>query len=825
MSMKHKTRLTWRSWLLRLGLLGLMCSLFQPLAGRFKLHINDTVRGQSIITTPAVEGTVFAVTMGNILISFNQNTPSAIITTTPIVGLQPGDQIVGIDFRPRTGQLFAVSQASFVYTINTMNGMATLVSPTPFTPLLNGVSFGVDFNPTSDRIRVVSDATQNLRLNPNNGAVAAVDTNLSYAAGDPGSGVTPQVVASAYTNNFSGATTTSLYGIDSGRDTLVLQGSLGGAPVSPNTGILTTIGSLGVDTNGNVGFDITNPGGIAFASLTPSGSSSSIFYTINLQTGAATPVGMIGSGLTVTGIAIVTRVETIVALGASNTLLIFSSGTPGTIASSLTVTGLQAGEVLLGIDFRPVNGQLYGVTNGNRTVLINPLTGSASPVGGTFQPRLVGAFFGFDFNPVPDRIRMVSNARQNLRINPNNGVLTAVDTALGFTFGDPNTGRIPNAVGSAYTNSVAGATTTSLYQIDSNLDALILQGSLNGSPVSPNTGQLFTVGPLGVNTDNLVGFDIAPLTNAAFASLTPQGSINNPSLYTINLATGAATLIGAIGTGAPIIDIAIAPRVDIVFAMTSSNSLISVNALQPGLVLSATSISGASGSLAGIDFRNATGQLYTVNTAGVVFIINPATGAATQVGGGSGQALAGTAFGFDFNPVPDRIRLCSDAAQNLRFNPNDGSLTAVDGTLAYAAGDLRAGQLGTITGAAYNALVAGSTSITLYDIDSNFDALVRQGSAGSSPISPNTGQLFTIGSLGVDTNGNVGFDITDRTNIAYAALNVGGVSQLYRVNLITGQVSLIGTIGSGQAITGIAVANAPSGVVPIATRLASLGLF
>ena len=57
MSMKHKTRLTWRSWLLRLGLLGLMCSLFQPLAGRFNLHINDTVKGQSIITTPAVEGT------------------------------------------------------------------------------------------------------------------------------------------------------------------------------------------------------------------------------------------------------------------------------------------------------------------------------------------------------------------------------------------------------------------------------------------------------------------------------------------------------------------------------------------------------------------------------------------------------------------------------------------------------------------------------------------------------------------------------------------------------------------------------------------------
>jgi len=802
-----------------------MCSLFQPLAGRFNLQINDTVRGQSIITTPAVEGTVFAVTMGNILISFNQNTPSAIITTTPIVGLQPGDQIVGIDFRPRTGQLFAVSQASFVYTINTMNGMATLVSPTPFTPALSGMSFGVDFNPTSDRIRVVSDATQNLRLNPNNGAVAAVDGNLTYAAGDPGSGVTPTIVGSAYTNNFSGATTTSLYGIDSNRDSLVLQGSLGGAPVSPNTGILTTVGSLGVDTNSNVGFDITFDG-IAFASLTPSGSSSSILYTINLQTGTASPVGMIGSGLTVTALAVVVRVETIVALGVGNTLQIFNSGTPGTIASTTTITGLGASEVVVGIDFRPLTGQLYGVTNANRNVVINPLSGAATQVGAIFNaPRLVGGFFGFDFNPTSDRIRIVSTSGQNLRFNPNNGALAASDATLAFLAGDPNFSGKPIASGAAYTNNVAGARTTSLYLIDSGRNALLLQGSLNGSPISPNTGLCTTVGSLGIGAGDVLGFDIAGGSNAAFASITPEGTANNPSLYTINLATGAATLIGAIGSGAPVIDIAIAPRnVNIVFAMTSGNSMISFNAAQPSLLLSSTSISGASGSLVGEDFRTATGQLYTINTQGIVFVINPLNGAAMQVGGGSGQALAGTSFGFDFNPVPDRIRTTSDAAQNLRFNPNDGTLTAVDGPLAYAAGDPRAGQAGTIVGSAYNALVRGSTSITLYNIDSNFDSLVRQGSAGGSPISPNTGQLFTIGSLGVDTNGAVGFDINDQ-NMAFAALNVGGASQLYTVNLITGSTTLIGTIGNGQAISGIAIANAPSGIVPITTRLASLGFF
>src|SRR5262249_57841761 len=100
---------------------------------------------------------------------------------------------------------------------------------------------------------------------------------------------------------------------------------------------------------------------------------------------------------------------------------------------------------------------------------------------------------------------------------------------------------------------------------------------------------------------------------------------------------------------------------------------------------------------------------------------------------------------------------------------------------------------------------AGSTSTTLYNIDSNFDSLVRQGSPGGTPVSPNTGQLFTIGSLGVDTNENVGFDIAAPTNNAYASMTVGGVSSLYSINLQTGAATLIGPIGGGEVIRGISV--------------------
>src|SRR5262249_11223427 len=160
----------------------------------------------------------------------------------------------------------------------------TQVGTTQFTPALNGTSFGFDFNPVPDRIRLVSDTDQNLRLNPNDGTVAATDTNLAFAAGDANAAANPNIVGSAYTNNFSAASSTTLYGIDSNLDVLVMQGSVGGAPNSPNGGQLTTVGALGVNTTDQVGFDIVGPTGLALASLTPMGGTTSSLYSINLQT-------------------------------------------------------------------------------------------------------------------------------------------------------------------------------------------------------------------------------------------------------------------------------------------------------------------------------------------------------------------------------------------------------------------------------------------------------------------------------------------------------------------------------------------------------------
>ena len=119
---------------------------------------------------------------------------------------------------------------------------------------------------------------------------------------------------------------------------------------------------------------------------------------------------------------------------------------------------------------------------------------------------------------------------------------------MAYAAGDVNVGANPNIVGSAYTNSFAGATATTLYNIDSVLDVLVTQ-----SP--PNAGTLNTVGSLGFNTGENVGFDIIPFSNVALASL--SGPTGTSGLFGINLTTGAATSIGAIGNGLTIVDIAV----------------------------------------------------------------------------------------------------------------------------------------------------------------------------------------------------------------------------------------------------------------------------
>ncbi|MES2753740.1 MAG: DUF4394 domain-containing protein [Pseudomonadota bacterium] len=246
---------------------------------------------------PATARPAYAVNTAGALISFDTATPGVVTSSKPLVGLAPAN-VRGLDFRPATGQLYALGSDG-IYQVNLTTGQATMVGP-PNAFLQNGANFGFDFNPTVDRIRLVSDAEQNSRLSPDNGFTVATDSALSYAAGDPNAGVNPNVVAAAYTNNFVGSGVTTLYGIDSDLNLLVVQNP-------PNAGVLNSIGlGLGFDVGNDAGFDIFSIGGGNEAYL----SSGTGFYSVDLTAGTASLIGNTGGfrGFAVGGPAVVADV-------------------------------------------------------------------------------------------------------------------------------------------------------------------------------------------------------------------------------------------------------------------------------------------------------------------------------------------------------------------------------------------------------------------------------------------------------------------------------------------------------------------------------------
>lgn len=219
----------------------------------------------------------------------------------------------------------------------------------------------------------------------------------------------------------------------------------------------------------------------------------------------------------------------------------------GTIKRMVTVSGLSIGERLIGFDARPVaNRALYGLSNVGQVYAINGVTGVATAIGARLP--LVGfpAASGFDFNPSVDRIRIVTDSNQNFRVNPDTGAIAATDPNVAYAPGDRAAGGNPNITGAAYTNNVPGGTPTVLYLIDSASGTLVTQGSVDGT-ISPNSGQLLTVGSLGVATNSATAFDIARDGTSLALLTNPQTNVQG--LYSINLGTGVATFVGALPTG------------------------------------------------------------------------------------------------------------------------------------------------------------------------------------------------------------------------------------------------------------------------------------
>ncbi|GLU56054.1 DUF4394 domain-containing protein [Dyadobacter frigoris] len=449
-------------------------------------------------------------------------------TTTPlrsfsITGLESGDVLAGIDFRPATGQLYAISAQSNLYQINVKSGdqqgKATRIGTAPIATALSGSNIGFDFNPTVDRIRVVTNTAQNLRLHPETGAVVPGDSPLN--------GPSTTIGAVAYTNSRAGVTPapgagTTLYDIDPVADMLYIQNP-------PNPGALVAVGGLGLDIQDIGGFDISPDMNSAdvypIASVKIAGEWELDY--VNLTSGKLQKLGKLPTGVNIIGIAI-PSLPVAYALDGSNNIKIFNP-TNGYDFGMKVVSGIPSGVMLQGIDIRPVNGRLYALGSNSKIYGIDLGSGAATELASlkladNTPVTISGTVFGVDFNPVADRLRVVSNTGQSLRINVTDGV-TIVDGSLKIGVGGPT----PFVTAAAYTNSYPGVTATTLFDIDSQSNLLYKQ-------MPPNDGILIDPKSLGIDVDATIGFDIGNVSGTGYAIFTVAG---NTSFYSVDLTSGA----------------------------------------------------------------------------------------------------------------------------------------------------------------------------------------------------------------------------------------------------------------------------------------------
>ncbi len=749
------------------------------------------------------------------LLHFTRATGS-IAEARGVTGIAAGDTIVGADIRPANGSVVVLtkdaSNVGKLYTVDAATAVATLkaslsadsTDTSEAYAALAGTSFGVDFNPVADRLRVVSDTGQNLRINPESGATIT-DGVLAPA--------TPGVSAAAYTESFAAACRTRLFVIDSAQKKLLLQDP-------PNDGKLSEVASLG-ELGSITGFDIqTSSAGANVAFVGATASDGQRVAALDLATGAvsASVSLALDAGETLRAVfaeppasAPAQARGELLATTASNKLISFNRGAPGKLCTTAAITGLAAGENVLGADVRPADKALYalGSTGKLYTVALDSaaatLKSTLSPADGDSFSALEATQYAVGFNPVPDRLRVISASGTNLRINVDDGKVTT-DVSL-------SAGSVSAA---GYTNSFAGTKSTTLFAIDASANTLVRIG---GAPAggaacpndsNPNCGVVASLGALGVDISAINGFDIDASNGVALGAF-QVGDATTSTLLAVNLSTGAAALPagtanGTIGGGELVtgLTFAAAPTLT-AWAATTDGKLVAFAPSAPATALKTLTVSGLESgeTLVGIDVRPLDAKLYGVGSNGRLYALDTETGAASATAtlaaaaNASFTSLPTANYGFDFNPAADALRLVDDAEDNFRILPSTRTAGAAGTTFV----DTALTPAGDVSAAAYTQSYAGSTTTTLYVVDTVAGQLLRQGGLNGDP-SPNGGALTGVGALGVSSTSEANFDIIgghDGAAIAAIASDDGNTA-LYTVNLGSGAATPYNT--GANAVTG-----------------------
>ncbi|MEU4834373.1 DUF4394 domain-containing protein [Streptosporangium sp. NPDC023615] len=258
-----------------------------------------------------------------------------------------------------------------------------------------------------------------------------------------------------------------------------------------------------------------------------------------------------------------------------------------------------------------------------------------------------------------------------------------------------------------------------------------------------------------------------------------------------------------------------------VVGLTSDQRLVAFDIRFPGRVRDLGGISGLQGDtgIVGIDYRVRGGELYGVGDQGGVYTLGGA-GKATKVSQLT-VALSGSAFGVDFDPAADVLRVVGDTGQNLRHDL-EGPVAAEGPTALTTTGRTVADRPLTTTpvppatapvaapgvsGIGYtNNDLSAATATALFDVDTTTDRLGLQSPADAGLLTP-------TGNLRVAVTDPAGFDVYSSlrggvtvSNSAFATLKVAGRYRLYGLNLLTGAVNYnYGAFPAAHQVVDIAV--------------------
>lgn len=498
--------------------------------------------------------------------------------------------------------------------------------------------------------------------------------------------------------------------------------------------------------------------------------------------------------------------DEVVAIRDDGAVVVFDSATPQTVSSVRSLTGLADGELLVGVDFRPTDGALFGVGSTNRVYRIQRDVGVAVPVSTiSFTPILDGTDFGVTFEPDGTLMRITSDTGQNLVLDPTNGQVTSVEPTLRYAVGDPAAGQVAGVVASAWARPAQSG------------DVLVGIDLARGLLVridSPSAGTVVRIGALGVT--GLLGnghsaLDVSPDTGTVVAVLDAENDVVS-RVYTVNLSTGALTQSGAPMTAlmrsaaTPPASPPAPPGTRLV-GLVAPATVVTFTTDAPGSVVRTVHLRGLpiGESFAALAVRPLTGVLYGLTRSGL-YDISLSNGTAELVGAGFGRTLP-TSFACDFDPRTGQIRVAAGRTTNLLVDPATGLAAPDDAAFAFAPGDTNESETPTLAGLSFIGRANPGTTSACYALEAGRTALVRVGSPALAPNEARDGRLFTVGPLSPDdqfTLPPVAVLTTTSDRTGYAALQTAPTqSSLFLVGLTSGRATVVGSIGASGVLRAV----------------------